>query len=71
MLRWTRTSAEGLLVNAREVGNSWVDKVLRMRARLLAIPTKAAPLVAVERDAAAAEAVLTPMVEDALAELEN
>lgn len=55
-LNWIRSNeptidsppgSAGELIPAADVAATWTDAVVRMRARLLAIPTKLAPLVAV------------------------
>ena len=38
------------MVDIHEEGRAWTTMILRARARLLAMPSKAAPLVAVETD---------------------
>ena len=60
---------KGDLIPAEDVEKGWVSLVSDMRAKLLTIPTKAAPLVIVCDDAAEAKAILKEQVSDALTEL--
>ncbi len=59
----------GTLVLAEEVKLAWQSMVGTMRARLLGLPQAAAPLVAVEGDAAECARILEKMVREALDEL--
>src|SRR5262249_1335311 len=59
----------GALLPGDEVQRAWVDAILYCRQRLLAIPTRAAPLVAVETGIDACSAVIESFVHEALAEL--
>jgi phage terminase Nu1 subunit (DNA packaging protein) len=63
-------AAEGALMPLADVERRWLDKGMRMKQRMLSIPSRAAPLVAVQSDPAAAEAVVRRLVEEALAELD-
>jgi hypothetical protein len=59
----------GFLVPADEVEKVWVEAVSRFRRRMLAIPTKAAPLLAVESEPDACQAIVEAAIHEALAEL--
>lgn len=60
---------EGLLVNAKEAGQAWTAAIMRMRLHLLAIPSKAAPLVAVETETPACHVIIEDMIYESLQEL--
>lgn len=60
---------KGDLVPANEVSEAWAALVAAMRARLLSIPTKAAPMVVVIEDQNKAKDIIKKHVNDALAEL--
>ena len=60
---------KGDLVPANEVSEAWTALVAAMRARLLSIPTKAAPMVVVIEDQNKAKDIIKKHVNDALAEL--
>jgi phage terminase Nu1 subunit (DNA packaging protein) len=58
----------GAVVDAETVEKDWADHIAKARARLLAIPTRAAPLV-VNEDVSGAHAILTDLIYEALDEL--
>lgn len=62
---------QGDLVPAGEVKKAWTMLVAAMRARLLSIPTKAAPLVIVADTQGEAKEILRKQVHDALNELHS
>lgn len=61
----------GEVVEVAHVTEVWCDIVANFRARTLAIPHKAAPLVAVEEDTDACHGVIEGLVHEALEELSN
>jgi phage terminase Nu1 subunit (DNA packaging protein) len=62
---------EGRLVELDSVIADWTDAASRVRARLLSIPTKCAPLVAAETSAPACQQLIEKFVHAALAELSS
>jgi phage terminase Nu1 subunit (DNA packaging protein) len=58
------------VVDAKVVKQDWADHCARVRARVLAIPPRAAPLV-VNKDIQTAFDVLTTLIHEALVELAN
>lgn len=61
--------AQKLLVKADDVEKVWSTILFAVRAKLLAIPSKAAPVLALEKDVAIIKDVLDNAVGEALAEL--
>lgn len=61
----------GELVEVEAVTRTWVDLTANFRARMLAVPHKLAPLVAVESDIAACHDKIENEINDALNELVN
>lgn len=59
----------GRLVDSEKVGDWWVQIVTNAKAKLLAIPTKAAPLVVGSKTLSQAKDVLEKLIHDALTEL--
>lgn len=59
----------GELLPSAEVAKVWADAVTRFRQRALAIPSKAAPLCAVEAEPDACHAIVETFIHEALAEL--
>lgn len=59
----------GALVPVDDVARVWSDAVTRFRQRSLAIPSKTAPLVAVETEPDACQDIVETFVHEALAEL--
>ena len=57
------------LVNAEEVVDMWTKQIAAVRAKLLSIPTKNAPVAAIEVDAHVIEELLTDSIHEALNEL--
>ena len=62
---------EGELVVAEEVVDAWTGVVGAVKARLLSIPTKAAPIVANENQAGECQIILEDLINEALEELSN
>ena len=60
---------KGELLKLEEVQAAWIGMVANMRARLLAIPTKAAPIVRTIDSDAEAQALLKSFICEALQEL--
>jgi hypothetical protein len=52
-----------------EVERAWADLVASFRARCLAVPTKAAPMVAVEETTEACHEIIETFIHEALAEI--
>lgn len=61
----------GNLIPAEQVEQAWGDLVFAARARLLSIPTKAAPLVQSAENRAEVESILKATVYEALEELSH
>lgn len=61
--------AEGELVSLSAVGDVWSEAIVNARNRLRGIPSKAAPLVAVETRPEECQAILLTLVDEALTEL--
>lgn len=57
------------LVSVDEVERAWADLVASFRARSLSIPTKAAPMVAVEETTESCHEIIETFIHEALAEL--
>jgi hypothetical protein len=78
-LRWMKTRADraalayrkslGQLIDVDEMIPVVTAIVMRMKQRMLAIPVKAAPLVAVELEIEPCRAVIETLIHEALAEL--
>lgn len=62
---------EGELVPAEEVVTAWIDVVGAVKAKLLSIPTKAAPILANEESAGGCQIILEDLINEALEELSN
>lgn len=62
---------EGELVPAEEVVTAWTDVVGAVKAKLLSIPTKAAPILANEESAGGCQIILEDLINEALEELAN
>jgi len=60
---------EGELVPVEEVGEAWSEMVARFRARMLALPSKAAPVAAAEERAEVVHDIIETFIHEALAEL--
>lgn len=60
---------DGTLVEASEVESAWGDLMTLCKRRLLALPTKLAPILAIENDAAKIQRGLNDAITDALNEL--
>ena len=61
--------AQKLLVKADDVEKVWSTILFAVRAKLIAIPSKAAPVLALENDVAVIKDILDNAVGEALAEL--
>jgi hypothetical protein len=61
----------GELVTAEEVVTAWIDVVGAVKAKLLSIPTKAAPILANEESAGGCQIILEDLINEALEELAN
>lgn len=57
------------LVAASDVQGAWVDVLSAMKAKLLALPTKCAPLIATETDVGIIQDIIEGQVNEALNEL--
>lgn len=62
---------KGELVDASDVVTAWSDVLASIKARLISIPSKAAPIVSAEDSAAVCQSVLEDLVREALDELSN
>jgi hypothetical protein len=62
---------KGALVLAEDVAKAWMDVLGALKGKLLSIPTKAAPIVAAESDAAMCQSILEDTINEALQELSN
>lgn len=61
--------AKGELLQAEDVKNTWIEMVSHCRARLLALPTKLAPIVYAQKTLPEITAAIKQGVHEALAEL--
>lgn len=61
--------AQKLLVRSEDVEKVWSSILFAVRAKLLAIPSKSAPILALETDVAVIKDILDNVVAEALAEL--
>lgn len=61
----------GTLVLADEVVQAWEDVLGALKGKLLSIPTKAAPVVSAEPEAALCQTILEDLLNEALEELSN
>ena len=61
----------GELVVAEDVVKAWEDVLGALKAKLMAIPTKGAPVVATESEAGKCQAILEDLIREALEELSN
>lgn len=61
----------GILVLAADVSKAWENVLGAMKAKLMALPTKAAPIVASESEAAVCQHLLEALVNESLEELAN
>ena len=60
---------EGVLIPADRVEETWLRLVHTFRSRMLVLPSKVAPLVAAEFDAAKISGMIESLIHEALAEL--
>jgi len=61
----------GELVIAEDVVKAWDDILNAIKGKLLSIPTKAAPIVSSEMDAAICQTICEDLINEALEELSN
>ena len=61
----------GELVVADDVITAWSDTLSSLKAKLVSIPSKAAPIVAAEDSASGCQQVLDELIREALEELSN
>jgi phage terminase Nu1 subunit (DNA packaging protein) len=61
----------GELVVAEDVVTAWSDTLSSLKAKLVSIPSKAAPIVAAEDSAGGCQQVLDELIREALEELSN
>ena len=63
--------AKRKLVSADDVTTAWVDVLSAMKAKLLALPSKSAPIAATETDIQIIQSVLENQIREALDELSS
>jgi len=63
--------AKGNLVAAGDVQGAWVDVLGAMRGKLLAMPTKLAPLIATETEIGVIQSLIEEAIREALDELSS
>ena len=61
----------GELVVAEDVVSAWSDTLSSLKAKMVSIPSKAAPIVAAEDSAGGCQQVLEDLIREALEELSN
>ena len=61
----------GELVVVDDVIKAWESVLMAVKAKMMSVPTKAAPVVASEGEAGKCQAVIEDLVREALEELEN
>lgn len=61
----------GSLVLAGDVVTAWSDVLANLKAKLISIPSKAAPIVASDDNAGSCQKVIEDLVREALEELSN
>jgi hypothetical protein len=62
---------KGILVLADDVVDAWKDVLNALRGKLLSLPTKAAPMLAVETEPPACQEICEQLINEALEELSN
>ena len=62
---------QGELVIAEDVVSAWADTLAGLKAKLVSIPSKAAPIVASDDSAGGCQKVIEDLVREALEELSN
>jgi phage terminase Nu1 subunit (DNA packaging protein) len=62
---------QGELVIAEDVVSAWSDTLSSLKAKIISIPSKAAPIVASEDSAGGCQKVLDELIREALEELSN
>lgn len=61
----------GDLVIAEDVISAWSETLAGLKAKLISIPSKAAPIVAVEDNAGVCQHIIEDLIREALEELSN
>lgn len=61
----------GTLVLAEDVVKAWEDVLGALKGKLCSIPTKAAPVVSAESDAAVCQTIIEDLLNESLEELSN
>lgn len=69
LLEMEQAQTEGKLIPAEDVESAWVDVMANCRAKMLSIPTKAAPEVFAAESLVEVKAILKTSVNEALSEL--
>ena len=62
---------QGSLVIAEDVVKAWEDVLGALKAKLMAVPSKGAPVVSAESEAGKCQAILEDLIREALEELSN
>lgn len=62
---------KAVLVAADDVVEAWMDVLNALRGKLLSIPSKAAPMLAVESEPTACQGICEALINEALEELSN
>jgi len=62
---------QGTLVSADDVVKAWEDVLGALKAKLLSIPTKGAPVISTETDTPVCQRILEDLINEALEELSN
>ncbi len=61
----------GTLVSADDVVKAWEDVLGALKAKLLSVPTKGAPVISTETDTPVCQRILEDLINEALEELSN
>ena len=62
---------QGSLVAADDVVKAWEDTLGALKAKLLSVPTKGAPIISTETDTAVCQRIMEDLINEALEELSN
>lgn len=62
---------QGTLVSADDVVKAWEDVFGALKAKLLSVPTKGAPILSTENDTPVCQRILEDLINEALEELAN
>lgn len=62
---------QGTLVSADDVVKAWEDVLGALKAKLLSVPTKGAPVISTETDTPVCQRILEDLINEALEELSN